>query len=95
MTEKQTKKKQSTLAKKGQSVKHTGGRKGLADIPHSSFHFTFLSPSWEAGGCLLGGSVGSEPDALSPGTAFRGEGPPGLLGGPSADPLSPPSGELR
>lgn len=56
---------------------------------------SFLSPSWGAGGRLLGGSEGSEPGGPSPGTAFRGEGPPGRLGGPSAAPLSPPSGELR
>lgn len=68
-------------------------------LEHSSYpflgSFTFLSPSWGAGGRLLGGSEGSEPGGPSPGTAFRGEGPPGRLGVPSAAPLSPPSGELR
>lgn len=65
---------------------------------HSSYpscSFTFLSPSRGASGRLLGGSEGSEPGGPSPGTAFRGEGPPDSLGGPSAAPLSPPSGELR
>lgn len=60
-----------------------------------SWSFTFLSPSRGASGRLLGGSEGSETGGPSPGTAFRGEGPPGSLGGPSAAPLSPPSGELR
>lgn len=68
-------------------------RKGYSWNPRNIL-FTFLSPLEGVSGRLLGGSVDSEPGGPSPGTAFRGEGPPGRLGGPSAAPLSPPSGEL-
>lgn len=80
--------------KKQETPLHTDKRKADRQTGPSK-SFTFLSPSWGAGGRLLGGSEDSEPDAPSPATVFRGEGPPGRLGGPSADPLSPPSGELR
>lgn len=80
----------------GRGKQREGQNKIHKNIPLIfSWSFTFLSPSWGAGGRLLGGSEGSEPGRPSPGTAFRGEGPPGRLGGPSAAPLSPPSGELR